>query len=222
MNKYKINGLIFLLIFSLFFSSYQAKTGSQKITSTYRNIKVIYNNKICNISPEPFIVDGSVFVPLRSIGNIFDVKSQWDANQNTVFLTDNSIFPVGGTTQTTFEDEVLRLVNIERKRYGLDPLVMSEELRKVARIKSTDMSNNNYLNHTSPTFGTPFEMLKSFDISYQVAAENIARGQVNAQEVVSAWLNSSGHRKNILTSNYKKIGIGYNSNGHYWTQLFTG
>lgn len=218
----KKNKIALLLIACLIAQTCYAKTGTQNIKATYRNIRIMYNNKVQQINPEPFIIDGSVYVPLRSVGTIFDCKSQWDAKQNTVFLTDSVIFPVGGTSQSNYEDEVLRLVNIERERNNLAPLTMNEEIRKIARIKSTDMSNNNYLAHVSPTFGTPFEMLKSFGITYKSAAENIAKGQPNPQEVVAAWMNSAGHKKNILTPSFKNIGVGYNSNGNYWTQLFTG
>ena len=99
---------------------------------------------------------------------------------------------------------------------------MDESLRNVARIKSSDMSSNKYFNHTSPTYGTPFNMLKSFGISYKAAAENIAQGYTTAEAVVNGWMNSSGHRANILNASYTKIGIGYEANGNYWTQLFIG
>ena len=69
---------------------------------------------------------------------------------------------------------------------------------------------------------SPFEMMKSFGISYKSAAENIAKGQATAQAVVNAWMNSSGHRKNILSSSYTHIGVGYVANGNYWTQMFIG
>ncbi len=124
-------------------------------------------------------------------------------------------------TQKSFEDQVLVLVNKERANYGLNPLTMDESLRNVARIKSTDMRTNNYFDHISPTYGSPFEMLKTFGIKYSAAAENIAQGYQTPEAVVKGWMNSPGHRANILNGTYKKIGIGYEANGNYWTQLFT-
>ncbi|MBP3887437.1 MAG: hypothetical protein J6F30_07245 [Cellulosilyticum sp.] len=124
-------------------------------------------------------------------------------------------------TQKSFEDQVLVLVNKERANYGLSPLTMDESLRNVARIKSTDMYTNKYFDHTSPTYGSPFEMLKTFGIKYSAAAENIAQGYQTPEAVVKGWMNSPGHRANILNGTYKKIGIGYEANGNYWTQLFT-
>ena len=126
------------------------------------------------------------------------------------------------STQKKMEDEVLVLVNKERAKNGLKALTMDENVRKVARAKSSDMSTKKYFSHTSPTYGSPFDMLKSFGISYKSAGENIAQGYTTAEAVVNGWMNSSGHRANILNANYTKIGIGYEANGNYWTQLFIG
>ena len=121
----------------------------------------------------------------------------------------------------TFEAEVVRLVNIERKKAGLPELRHNWELSRVARYKSEDMKDKGYFAHNSPTYGTPFQMMKSFGISYRTAGENIARGQITPEAVVNAWMNSSGHRANILNPSFTEIGVGYAS-GHYWTQMFIG
>ena len=123
---------------------------------------------------------------------------------------------------SAYEQEVLDLTNAERAKQGLEPLTLDTELSKVARIKSEDMQKNNYFSHTSPTYGSPFDMMEQFGISYRAAAENIAMGQRTPEEVVNAWMNSDGHRKNILSSSYTHIGIGYVENGNYWTQMFIG
>lgn len=119
-----------------------------------------------------------------------------------------------------YEKEVVRLVNEVRVQNGLKPLTEDWELSRVARIKSQDMKDNNYFSHTSPVYGTPFQMIKSFGISYRSAAENIARGQSTPQAVVNAWMNSAGHRANILNPSYTRIGVGYVESGRYWTQMF--
>lgn len=121
-----------------------------------------------------------------------------------------------------YESEVVRLVNEIRVQNGLKKLTEDWELSRVARYKSQDMKDNNYFSHTSPVYGTPFQMMKSFGISYKTAGENIAKGQKTPQAVVNAWMNSSGHRANILNSSYTKIGVGYVANGNYWTQMFIG
>ena len=119
-----------------------------------------------------------------------------------------------------YENEVIRLVNEIRVKNGLNTLEADWELSRVARYKSQDMKDNNYFSHTSPVYGSPFTMIKNFGISYKRAAENIAKGQTTPQTVVNAWMNSSGHRANILNTSYKKIGVGYVASGNYWTQMF--
>lgn len=121
--------------------------------------------------------------------------------------------------------QVLALVNEERGKAGLKPLKMSEELRSIANLKSKDMAEKGYFDHTSPTYGSPFQMLQDFGVHYSSAGENIAAGQKTPQEVMNSWMNSSGHRANILNANFDTLGVGvYNggSYGIYWTQLFTG
>lgn len=121
-----------------------------------------------------------------------------------------------------FEKKVVELTNVERQKQGLKPLVLDEALSKVAREKSLDMQRNKYFSHTSPTYGSPFDMMKKFGISFRTAGENIAMGQRTPEEVVNAWMNSSGHRQNILNPNFTHIGVGYVENGNYWTQMFIG
>jgi len=95
----------------------------------------------------------------------------------------------------------------------------------MARDKSADMRDHHYFSHQSPTYGSPFDMMKKYGISYTTAGENIAAGQTTPEEVVQAWMNSEGHRANILNPNYTAIGVGYvkgGSYGSYWTQDFIG
>ncbi|MFJ8354903.1 CAP domain-containing protein [Bacillus paramycoides] len=119
-----------------------------------------------------------------------------------------------------FEHRVVELTNAERTKQGLPALQIDTELSKVARIKSEDMQKNNYFDHNSPTYGSPFDMMKKFGISYKSAGENIAQGQRTPEEVVQAWMNSAGHRANILNSGFTHIGVGYVESGNYWTQQF--
>lgn len=121
-----------------------------------------------------------------------------------------------------YEKEVARLVNEIRKENGLSELKLNTELCAVARAKSQDMKDNQYFSHTSPTYGSPFDMMKTFGISYRTAGENIAMGYRTPQAVVDGWMNSEGHRANILNSSFKEIGMGYVASGNYWTQMFIG
>jgi uncharacterized YkwD family protein/spore coat assembly protein SafA len=121
------------------------------------------------------------------------------------------------------EEEVLSLVNQERSKIGLRPLEMDWELSRVARMKSQDMAQKNYFSHTSPTYGSPFDMMKQFGINFRTAGENIASGQRTPKEVMESWMNSQGHRENILKPDYTHLGVGYyqgGSYGHMWTQMF--
>ena len=99
------------------------------------------------------------------------------------------------TDFSSYQQQVLDLVNAERTKRGISALTLDSNLSSVATKKSQDMVNKNYFDHTSPTYGSPFDMMKQFGISYRTAGENIAKGQKTPQEVVTAWMNSEGHRK---------------------------
>lgn len=120
----------------------------------------------------------------------------------------------------TFVQQVVALVNAERAKAGLGAVAPLESLNKVAAAKATDMRVNNYFSHTSPTYGSPFDMMAAFGVTYQYAGENIAMGQKTPQEVMTAWMNSAGHRANILNANFNYIGAGFD--GGYWVQEFIG
>lgn len=150
-------------------------------------------------------------------------------NTNTTKPTENTsnTGTSGNTGQTSAisaeANEVIRLVNVERSKNGLSPLKANAELSKVAAAKAQDMINNSYFSHTSPTYGSPFDMMNKFGINYTAAGENIAYGQKDAAEVMNSWMNSSGHRANILNSNFTEIGVGVakDKNGTpYWVQMF--
>lgn len=133
--------------------------------------------------------------------------------------------PSTGTTtaasdSSAYVKEVVSLVNAERAKAGLAPLKALDSLNKVAAAKASDMRSNNYFSHTSPTYGSPFDMMKSFGVSFGYAGENIAMGQKTPQEVMTAWMNSAGHKANILSKNFDSIGVGFDNN--YWVQEFTG
>lgn len=122
--------------------------------------------------------------------------------------------------QASVEQEVIKLINVERANAGLPALKNDWELARVAESKSQDMHDKKYFDHTSPTYGSPFAMMKTYGITYKSAGENIAQGQKSAAEVVKAWMNSEGHRANILSKNFTHIGVGYVKDGNYWTQMF--
>lgn len=119
-----------------------------------------------------------------------------------------------------FERGVFELTNQERAKHGLAPLQVDEPLSKVAREKSRDMAQNRYFDHNSPVHGSPFDMMRANGITYRTAGENIAKGQQTPEAVVQAWMDSPGHRANILNDSFTHIGIGYVEQGNHWTQQF--
>ena len=128
------------------------------------------------------------------------------------------------TDLTADELEVFNLINNQRTKNGLSALKIDSEVQNVARIKAQDMVNNNYFSHTSPTYGSPFDMLKSFKVSYKTAGENIAGNSSNSA-AVTAWMNSSGHKANILNSSFNYTGIGVVTGSKYgkiYVQMFIG
>lgn len=143
-------------------------------------------------------------------------------NPNIINVGEKIEVPSVDQSVDSYETEVIRLVNEIRKNYGLSELTANWELSRVARYKSQDMHDKKYFSHTSPTYGSPFNMMKSFGITYRTAGENIAMGYRTPQAVVDGWMNSSGHRANILNSSFKQIGVGYVADGNYWTQMFIG
>ena len=130
----------------------------------------------------------------------------------------------GSGTMSSDESRILQLVNAERAKAGAKALSSSSDCTRLARMKSQDMVDNNYFSHQSPTYGSPFDMLKSNNVSYMYAGENIAMNQ-SAEAAFRAWMNSEGHRKNILNPNFTELGVGIapKGNGSYiYTQLFIG
>ena len=118
-----------------------------------------------------------------------------------------------------FEAEVVRLVNIEREKNGLSALKSdNEKLNRAADIRAEELTTS--FSHTRPSGADCFSVLIERGIKYCAAGENIAYGYRTPAEVVEGWLNSPGHRANILTGSFTHIGVGYNENGNYWVQLF--
>jgi uncharacterized YkwD family protein len=135
-------------------------------------------------------------------------------------VTTQSPAPVTTPAQTTpsnvsnNEQIILNLMNAERAKNGLPALKMDSKLLEIARLKSNEMVAKDYFLHTSPTYGTPFTMMKNFGISYKEAGENIA-GNPSLENAVKAWMGSEGHRKNVLSSSYNFAGVGVTKSDKY-------
>ena len=161
------------------------------------------------------------------VASKYEVGTQEVIDANTQIEDPNLIYPGDvlhipklSASVTSLESQVIALVNEIRAQNGLSPLTENWQLSRVARYKSQDMADRGYFSHNSPTYGSPFQMMKQFGITYRSAGENIAKGYSTAQAVVNAWMNSPGHRANILNSSYTQIGVGYVSTGNHWTQMF--
>lgn len=124
--------------------------------------------------------------------------------------------PVSNTS-SNFEAEVVRLVNIEREKNGLSPLEQDRTICKAADIRAEEI--NKLFSHTRPNGSSCFTVLQELDVEYVYAGENIAAGYRTPAAVVEGWMNSSGHRANILDGRFRRIGVGFNNYG--WVQLFT-
>lgn len=186
-------------------------TIAQKYNVSFQKILTINNLK----NPNLIYPNQKIILPTGSTGTSTNNNSAYDKIENG----NNTSTEQGTSTQA---EAVLKLVNQERSKQGLKSLTLSTKLTSIATTKTKDMAVNKYFSHTSPTYGDPFTMLQSFGVSYHAAGENIAKGQATAQQVMDAWMRSSGHRANILNQNYTQIGVGYyNQNGvPLWTQLF--
>ncbi len=137
--------------------------------------------------------------------------------------------PSTGDTPSTldaFEQRVLDLTNAERAKVGLGPLRYDPQLSAAADKHSKDMAVKNYFSHVEPDGDTLGDRIRDEGYAYRRAGENIAAGYDTPEEVVDAWMNSSGHRANILNPNFAEIGVGYYEDtpddryDHYWTQVF--
>lgn len=130
--------------------------------------------------------------------------------------------PDSSIEELSFAEQVVKLVNKERAKAGLSALTLDEEITSAALIRANEIETS--FSHTRPDGRDFSSVLKDQGISFRGAGENIAWGQKSPEEVMNAWMNSDGHRANILNPNFTKIGVGHrqNSSGrNYWVQLFT-
>ena len=176
-------------------------------------IRAIYSNGITTGNNGKFLPEES----LSRVHYAVFMHRAMNLNENAV---EQPVPERPTVNAAAIEQQVLDLTNAERVKANLQPLKMHPVLQMTARQKSADMAANKYFDHASPTYGSAFDQMKANGIVYRMAAENIAWGQLSAEEVMESWMNSFGHRDSILTADFTYIGIGYDPNGHYWTQQF--
>lgn len=159
----------------------------------------------------------------RGIGRALSGKrSRKEALRRKKSGKNSSLIRRGRITQD-LADQVIVLVNLERTSRGIPALIPDAALGTVATAKSVDMRDNNYFSHESPTYGSPSQMLTTFGVRFSAWAENIAWGYLTPESVVAGWMNSPGHRANILNPTFTRTGVGWAAGGPrrmLWTQLF--
>lgn len=162
--------------------------------------------------PNGIVTRGQMAIFMLNIDNFIGEDEVSVPDQGPLYSIDPDFEP------SAIEREIWQIVNKERSDHGLAPLKLANDLSYVARVKSRDMNDKKYFDHESPTYGSPFKMMNDFGLKFSTAGENIAAGYVDAAEVMEGWMNSPGHRANILTPEYEEIGIGVF--GRYYTQMF--
>ena len=213
-------------------SALNVRTGP---STNYRVIGTVYKNEYIRI----FAKIGDWYVVQTPSDQIGAVSTKYvkairlnSNNATTNNTTNNSTTNTGNqdtinannSGATSEEIELLKLINKQRTANGLPELKFDAELQRVARIKAQDLVDNNYFSHNSPTYGSPFDMMKSFGITYKAAGENIA-GNSTLQGAVTAWMNSEGHKANILSNAYNYTGVGVVESPRYgkvMVQMFMG
>lgn len=199
--------------------------------TTYKSIGLVYKNEYIRV----FAKIGDWYVVQTNNDLIGTVSAKYvrainssskpsanstSNNTNTQTSNKNDV----SSLPSNLEKELLNLINEKRVAYGLSKLTFDTAVQKTARAKAEDLVANNYFSHNSPTYGTPFEMMKNFGVTYKTAGENIA-GNSTLEGAVNAWMNSQGHRENILNNAYNLTGIGVvksNTYGYVMVQMFVG
>lgn len=187
----------------IFVGKFNCLPGIQLPESCLPEINIPDNN--CPGSPE-------VETPDNNIPNIPETETP-DNKPDT---------EIPGQEQLSFAEQVVELVNAERAKEGLASLTIDKKVQAAAQVRAVEIKTS--FSHTRPNGSSFATALKEQGVTYRRSGENIAWGQRTPQEVVNAWMNSSGHRANIMNENFTKIGVGYyQHNGvNYWSQLFIG
>lgn len=207
-----------------------AKNATEIIEVTYNNIKIVMDGK--EYSPtdangntvEPFIYNGTTYLPVRAVANAVGKEVKWDGDTYTVHLNTPG-FDSTGDTENPYETDIMTVfngVNENRKAAGLKELALDENLCKAASFRAKELVSA--FSHARPNGESCFTVLPMYDIKYSSAGENIASGYRTGDAVLRGWLNSDGHRANIMSSAFTKIGIGVYESGNklYWVQIFIG
>lgn len=197
---------------------YQLVTGIRNNSYTFKKLKA---NKTYYVKARAYRTRG-IKITYGKYSKVLTIKP-YKKPDNTNKKPSNGDEQTNNTDTSRYVQEVLDLVNKEREAAGLAPLTLDEKLNEAAKVRAQEITSN--FSHTRPDGTEPFTVLQEYGCSYMAAGENIAAGQSTPAEVVGSWMNSEGHRANILSPNFAKLGVGYcqadSGYNHYWVQLFT-
>lgn len=191
----------------------------KNITITIGENSLFFNGEKKSLDTPAKIKSNRTYIPLRAISSLMDCDVEWDGKNKNVYLYKDTLPPISEQYNFLFEYEVFTLVNEIRTQNGLEKLLWSPELSRAGRRHAEDMSLRNFFNHINLDNQSPFDRMRSYEITYMYAAENIANAYDSPQEAIDGWMNSDSHRENILNPEFKKIGVGFYKN--YWCQEFT-
>lgn len=194
-----------------------AEKAGTAITLFIDNKTMYVNDKAIALETPPIIYNDFTLVPLRAVSEAAGAQVDWEPDTRSVQITaQNSDFD-------NWAREVLTLTNNERAKEGKKPLKWDDSLAELGRQHCEDMIDRNFFAHENPDGETPFDRMKKYGISYWSAGENIAAGQYSPEAAVASWMNSSGHRKNIMNPDFEYMGVGVVKGGRYgiyWAQEF--
>ncbi len=194
-----------------FWENRSYKNNSDTVTKS--NIPVYVDGNL--VSLDAYIFNGNTYYKLRDIGGALGFEIGWDEASELITIDiPKDILPV-----SEYEEEFLRLVNIERSRYGLAPLTMSEELCEAAKIRAEEVSENIELEHQRPDGTMAETALDELGICYGTFGENIAIGKKTPRGALQSLMSSVGHRENVMSEDYKQMGVAFKDG--YWVQVFT-
>lgn len=180
------------------------------VTANKSSQELMINNQYKPLAT--YNIFGYNYFRLRDLGLALNFEVDFDAQTSTVIVNTPE-------NQISDAQAVLNIVNTEREKAGVQPLILNDDLCKAAEKRSNELGE--LFSHTRPNGESCFTVLSEFNItSYNTAGENIAIRYSSPYDVMNAWLNSSGHRANILNANFKQIGIA--NVDSRWTQLFIG
>ncbi|MBQ8300991.1 MAG: hypothetical protein IJX57_03410 [Clostridia bacterium] len=194
-----------------------AQKNDTVITLFIDNTEMDVNSEKITLLTPPIIHNDRTLVPLRAVSEAAGATVDWNGETRTVYIT---------AEESSFDDwskQILELTNAEREKNGLDPLEWDDSLAELAQSHCNDMIEREYFAHNTPDGKTPFDRMREAGILYWSAGENIAAGQYSPEAAFEAWMNSEGHKKNILNKDFEHMGVSVVKGGKYgiyWAQEF--